>query len=170
MKLKIGITILLAMLMSCCGAHKKDKYNTFDGINVPAGNLLLVFKNTTTQDERRWLTESALRQLSFFENDWGSLSKPSTVYYYKMPHLPSEDDYAGLCYIPDGPIHLIMGDHYESSVLYHELVHLNHPTGDADHEDERWPFWRARQSLISGQIISEREELNIKISSYEIGE
>jgi len=125
------------------------------------GPLTLWFPEGTTWEQRLLLVTSSLYQLNCFQNMWGAISRPVDVYYHNTETIPCgnrEGDFWGCHYGENGPIHIIMGEYFTSSVLFHELIHHNH-NRDHEHEDPRWDTeWRPRQNEILRRLRKKHKD------------
>ncbi len=146
---------LICLLFVSCG----PKRSSANWITSQVGPLTMKYPLDTTVEEQKLLEEAAQIQLTQFTTDWGSESRPVTVYFFRGDTVKCglAGDAIGCHFGRNGPIDVIMGDYYEIPALYHELIHHNIEGNDHQHEDPRWEtFWEPMQYNLLVRIVNMR--------------
>lgn len=170
--LLFALVCVFVFIMSCVPQKKADPPPrgittpvvvdgvTFDKMVYLYG-FTFFFPEGSTKAQRTLCLMGATEQLRVFEHHWHAKSKRTSVYLFPTKTVrcgDREGRFWGCCHRPNGPIFVIMGEYYTSSVFYHELVHLNE-TGK-EHDDPKWEsFWIPTQWKLWKRLKEEHKEL-----------
>jgi len=168
------LVILILMCFFGCGPSTGDHHEQspstplspvtvngteFDSTTVVAGKLTLFFPTGTTSPHKAFLIDAVNRQLDAFERDWGSPTTPTSIFLFNEDHIPCGNlvgTFGGCYFTANNDIHVTMGIFFAAWGVYHELVHLNIPGHNLNHEDPRWgSFWGPMQIQIWQEIVAD---------------